>query len=96
MSKRIPLSTQLYKANERIAELEKAVAKEAAQKDMWYKKHLEENEVIEQLHTLLDVLPGAPGRVVQGEESWQKTTLTPTTRIAGWLASQLERTQVRS
>ena len=88
MSKRQPaLSTQLKAATARIEELEKKLKVETSAKDSFYKMQVEKGEALEQVHALLDVLPGAVGRKSQTEQSWNRKDLTLMTRLASYFAN---------
>ena len=91
--KKPAITTQLKNANARVVELEKeleAAKKDAtnqkASSDSWCRQHNETKAELEQLHSLLDALPGCLPRKVQAEESWRSTEHAAMTRLASWLA----------
>ncbi len=88
MARQLAVSTQLKNALAKIEELEKKLKSVTDDKDRWYKMQTEKNEEIEQVHALLDALPGAAGRQSQAEEPWQRKTLSLMTRLAAYLASR--------
>ncbi len=86
MAKQLAISTQLKNALARIVELEKKLKESESSKDNWYKANqLSQNEV-EQVHALLDVLPGAAGRKTSHEDNWQQKEINAMTRLASYLA----------
>ena len=80
-------ANELQDARNKIAELEKKVKQEAE-----YAKSAREDRTLamdelEQVHLLLDVLPGAPGRTsANGEPEWNRPKNKAMTRLAGYLA----------
>jgi hypothetical protein len=88
MAKQPAISTQLKTATARIAELEKKLAAETSSKDGWYKRHEDAKAELEQVHVLLDVLPGAAGRKTTTDESWNAREINAMTRLASYLASR--------
>lgn len=92
-TKKPAITTQLKNANARIAELEKELeaakkdaATQKASSDSWYLKNNETEAELNQLHSLLDALPGCLPRKSQTEESWRNVEHAAMTRLASWLA----------
>lgn len=95
-TKKPAITTQLKNANARVAELEKELeaakkdaANQKASSDSWYRKNNETQAELDQLHSLLDALPGCLPRKQQGEESWRAIEHAAMTRFASWLAVRL-------
>lgn len=70
------------------AKLVKDLANEKSTKDTWYKRSEDYKTEIEQIHALLDALPGAAARKTTGENSWDQKDLTAMTRLAAYLANR--------
>ena len=89
MSKKQPaLSTQLKAAQACITALEKKLSSETASKDTFYRQMNDAKAELEQVHALLDVLPGAAKRKTEAEESWQRQDIALMTRLAAYLAAR--------
>ncbi|MDE2022091.1 MAG: hypothetical protein KGI71_04270 [Patescibacteria group bacterium] len=88
MAKQLAMSTQLKNALARIAQLEKELKSANDSKDRWYKEHTEVSAVIEQIHQVLDAVPGSIPRESEGENSWDRIKRSPITRMAAWLSSR--------
>jgi hypothetical protein len=95
MQKKKPaVSTQLKAAKEQIeamkAEIEKLTKDRDEQKkmkDIYYSQRAELEKEVEQVHILLDVLPGAAPR--KGETTgWNTPTYNLMTRLAAYLANR--------
>lgn len=70
-----------------VKELSDIKAKEASAtsaKDIWYKAHNEVNKELEQLHTLLDVLPGSIPKRDDGSYIDRSALL----RLSAWLSTR--------
>lgn len=70
-----------------VKELSDTKAKETqanSDKDTWYKAHNEVNKEIEQLHTLLDVLPGSIPKLDEGSYIYRSALL----RLSAWLSTR--------
>lgn len=70
-----------------VKELSDIKAKEASAtsaKDTWYKAHNEVNKELEQLHTLLDVLPGSIPKL--DEDGY--TNRSALLRLSAWLSTR--------
>lgn len=70
-----------------VKELSDIKAKEASAtiaKDIWYKAHNEVNKELEQLHTLLDVLPGSIPKRDEGSYTDRSALL----RLSAWLSTR--------
>ncbi len=70
-----------------VKELSDIKAKEASAtsaKDTWYKAHNEVNKELEQLHTLLDVLPGSIPK--RDDDSY--TDRSALLRLSAWLSTR--------
>lgn len=70
------------------AKLVKELASEKSSKDTWYKRSEDYGSEIEQIHALLDVLPGAASRTTEGENSWDRKQISAMTRLAAYLANR--------
>lgn len=89
MSNRKPAaSTQIKTLQAQVTELEKKLKSATDQSDMYYKKSNGLAEEIEQVHALLDVLPGAAGRKTEAEESYYRKDINVMTRLASYLAAR--------
>ena len=96
MSKRKPaVSTQLKNAlitieaqKNELSDWEKKLKSMTETKDMYYKQHRDAIAEIEQIHLILDAFPNSPQRKTDGENSWDKTELTLSTRFAAWLGTR--------
>ena len=87
MSKRAPaLTTQLKNAQIEIESLKKKLENETQYKDTYNKGKAEAEAEIEQVHALLDVLPGAAGRKTEHEEAYHRKDIKMVTRLASYLA----------
>lgn len=89
MSNRKPAaSTQIKALQTQVADLEKKL-KQSEEMKLHYSKKSEESEAqIEQVHALLDVLPGAAGRKTEHEESYYRKDINIMTRLASYLAAR--------
>lgn len=90
------IETPVISKRQRIAELEAALEKSQAAlkaseatKSSWYEKHQAIEAELEQVHALLDNLPGACGRKTEHEESYYRKDIKVVTRLAAWMASRL-------
>lgn len=88
MAKQLAVSTQLKNALARIAQLEKELKSETERKEVYYKASRESDAVIEQIHQVLDAVPGSIPRESEGENSWDRVKRSPVTRMAAWLSSR--------
>ena len=95
-TKKPALITRFKAAEARIAELESKLIAESKRADdadrmkkHYNELHDEKEKQIEQLHGLLDGMPGALPRETNQEESWKRTAYAPMTRFASWLASRV-------
>jgi len=93
MAKQLAVSTQLKNAlkniqqlEEKIAVLEKQKIQDQSTKDSLHKQLTEANNTIEQVHQVLDAVPGSIQRESEGENSWDRVKRSPVTRLAAWLA----------
>lgn len=82
------LSTQVKTLTAQVAELEKKLAQEKASKDGQSQARQEKEAEIEQVHALLDALPGAAGRKTAHEEAYYRKDLSIMTRLASYLAAR--------
>lgn len=80
------LSTQLKAQSAKIEELEKKLKQSEDSKNSYYRERGDLQAEIEQVHALLDVLPGAAGRKTEHEESYYRKDITAMTRLASYLA----------
>ena len=70
-----------------VKELSDTKAKETqanSDKDAWYKAHNDVNKELEQLHTLLDLLPGAIPKIDEGSYTDRSALL----RLSAWLSAR--------
>lgn len=88
MAKQLAVSTQLKNALTRIEKLEKELKEAKETKDRYYRDERAALEVIEQIHQVLDAVPGSIARESEGENSWDRIKRSPMTRMAAWLASR--------
>jgi len=88
MAKTPATSTLLKAAEARIVELEKKLASESSAKDSFYKQMQSAQAEVEQVHALLDSLPGSAPRKTEHEESWQRKDIATMTRLAAYLANR--------
>lgn len=79
----------------KIADLEKKLKAEAATASMWYKaKELVEKE-LDELHSVLDFLPGAPARERKVKpDDYSATKVSAIARLAGYLGANRAGAQV--
>jgi hypothetical protein len=87
-SKKPALSTQVKTLTLKVVELEKKLKYAEDAKTLYSKKQDEAEGQIEQVHALLDVLPGAAGRKTEHEESYYRKDINVMTRLASYLASR--------
>ena len=92
-TKKPAVTTLLKQAKARIEELErelatsvKQTANEKSMKEMYSKQKDEAVEELDQLHGLLDALPGCLPRKSDAENSWERKDYAAMTRLASWLA----------
>lgn len=88
MAKELAISTQLKNANARIVELEKKLKDTESSKENWYKSSSLHEQMLEQLHQVLDAVPNSIARESEGENSWDRVKRSPVTRMAAWLAGR--------
>lgn len=88
MAKQLAVSTQLKNALAQIDKLEKELKLVTETKDHFYRDERAALEVIEQIHQVLDAVPGSIPRESEGENSWDRVKRSPMTRMAAWLASR--------
>lgn len=88
MAKQLAVSTQLKNALARIEKLEKELKQANDYKESFSKLHTEATNVIEQIHQVLDAVPGSIPRESEGENSWDRVKRSPVTRMAAWLSSR--------
>ena len=93
-TKKISLATQLKNLkieHTALQQLQEKTAKERdsekSSKDTWYKQREEAQNELNQMHSLLDVLPGIPRKSEPGEYG-QCTTYALATRMAAFLANR--------
>jgi hypothetical protein len=86
MAKTPALSTQLKTANLKIAELEKQLMSARQTSEYNAKQSKDASEMLEQVHQVLDAVPGSIARESEGENSWDRVKRSPVTRLAAWLA----------
>ena len=82
------LSTQVKTLTAQVAELEKKLAQETKYKEGHYVARQEKEAEVEQVHALLDALPGAAGRKTAHEEAYCRKDLSIMTRLAAYLAAR--------
>lgn len=82
------LKAELLELTKKVTELEKSLAYEKGQKDYYSKRDSEAREEIEQVHALLDALPGSGPRKTEDENSWNRKDLKTMTRLAAYLANR--------
>lgn len=89
------LSTRLKLANaeieslrKKIESLESTLKNECAHKNSYFNDKQKAEAEIEQVHALLDALPGSGPRKTEGENSWDQKTLATMTRLAAYLANR--------
>lgn len=87
--------TQLKQVLERAKQLEaenEKIKKELdtakQHKEMYSKRADDHAAEIEQIHALLDVLPGAAARKTEADHSWDQKNITAMTRLAAYLANR--------
>jgi uncharacterized protein YlxW (UPF0749 family) len=68
----------------KVAELEKKLSDAKSTSDMWYRNSQERNKEIEDVHGILDVLPNAPNRKIDG--GYETRPLMA--RLAGYFAAR--------
>ena len=71
-----------------ITDLEKKLKTETATKDTYHKMMFDAQGEIEQVHCLLDALPGSANRKSDGEDTWSRKDLRTMTRLAAYLANR--------
>lgn len=81
-------STQIKMLQVQVAELEKKLKSAEDMKIHYSKQATEAESQIEQVHALLDVLPGAAGRKTEHEESYYRKDINVMTRLASYLAAR--------
>lgn len=86
MARKLAVSTQLKEATKKVDELEKALKQKAEHVAMYQKSAATAEEMIEQMHQVLDAVPNSIPRESEGENSWSKVKRSPVTRMAAWLA----------
>lgn len=79
------MSTLMKQFQLQVVKLEADLKKETQMKELHYKAKLDAEAEIEQVHALLDVLPGAAGRKTEHEDSWSRKDITAMTRLASYL-----------
>lgn len=94
-TKKPAASTLLKAANAEIAKLQEKLAAaeahaktESQRKDVYYAAKEKAEAEIEQVHALLDALPGSGPRKTEGENSWDTKSLATMTRLAAYLANR--------
>lgn len=83
------LKNTVAQRDTRIAELDKKLESE---KTSYSNKVKERNEIaaeLEQVHLLIDALPVAVAREVEGKNSWDNKNLNVLTRLAVFMASKI-------
>jgi len=80
---------QLASALTKLAETEKTLAVERASLKYWSDRAGEVEKQLGEMHAFLDSLPGAPPRETNEEKEYNRTTHSPQSRFAIWLASRL-------
>ena len=71
------------------AEIEKAKKEAEQQKnyaEMYRNQSIKAENELDSAHSLLDGLPQAPAREIEGKESYQRKEIQLTTRLASWIA----------
>lgn len=81
------LEAKLADRDAEIVKLSKNLDNEKAAKDRWFAARQEADAEIEQVHILLDSMPNAIARHIEGEYG-AKTIIKPMTRLAAWLATR--------
>jgi len=71
-----------------IASLEGKLKTETTTKELYLKMMGEAQAEIEQVHCLLDALPGSANRKSDGEDTWSRKDLRTMTRLAAYLANR--------
>lgn len=87
-TKKPAFSTQVKSLTVQVADLEKKLKQETESKDRYSKAQDVAEAQIEQIHALLDVLPGAAGRKTENEESYYRKDINVMTRLASYLAAR--------
>ena len=88
VTKLLALSAELTDAKASIVKLEKDLKAANDMKGSLNTQATEAKAEIEQVHLLLDVLPGAPGRKGSGADEWSRPNNNAMTRLAGYLAAR--------
>lgn len=87
MSTRKPAASTVIKGLQaQVTKLEAELKRETQAKDSFYKLKQDAEAEIEQVHALLDVLPGSAARKTDGVNSWEQKEITAMTRLASYLA----------
>jgi len=96
MSKKKPAASTLLKAAQsEISDLKMQIEKLTKERDneksgqkTFYEKSARLEAELEQIHMLLDVLPGAAPRKSEDEDRWRQKEHTLMTRLASYLAAR--------
>ena len=85
MARKLAVSTQLKAASAKIEELEKNLKQQKDYAAMYQKKAGEAEAEVEQIHQVLDAVPGSIARKAEDQPSYGPAR-SAVTRMAAWLA----------